>query len=83
MAAIEDEVEKEFRKASNDINTVVVLGGGVNLLTDNNKKEFQSMLDDLNPFEVHQKVWWITSKYNQMLNLDGLRVFLSRKLNKN
>lgn len=83
MAAIENEVEKEFRKANNDINTVVVLGGGVNLLTDNNKKEFQSMLDDLNPFEVHQKVWWITSKYNQMLNLDGLRVFLSRKLNKN
>ena len=83
MAAIENEVEKEFRKANNDINTVVVLGGGVNLLTDNNKKEFQSMLDELNPFEVHKKVWWITSKYNQMLNLDGLRVFLSRKLNKN
>lgn len=83
MGSIEKEVEKEFRKANNDINTVVVLGGGVNLLTDENKKEFQSMLDDLNPFEVHQKVWWITSKYNQMLNLDGLRVFLSRKLNKN
>lgn len=83
MSAIEKEVEKEFSKTNNDINTVVVLGGGVNLLTDNNKKTLQDLLNDLNPFETHQKIWWVPSKYNQLLNLDGLRVFLSRKLNQN
>lgn len=82
MKSIETEVEKEFRKANNDINTVVVLGGGVNLLTDQNKADFQKMLDSLNPFISHQKIWWIDSDHNQLLNLDGLRVFLTRKTGK-
>ena len=82
IRAIETEVEKEFRKANNDISTVVVLGGGVNLLTSQNKKAVQSLLDSLNPLADHQRIWWIDSEYNQLLNLDGLRVFLAQKLNK-
>lgn len=83
LKSIETEVEKEFRKANNDISTVVVLGGGVNLLTDKNKKDFQDTLDSLNPFNDHQRTWWINSKHNQLLNLDGLRIFLAQKLSKN
>lgn len=78
--AIETVVEKEYRKANNDINTVVVLGGGVNALTEKNKEFLQAKIDSLNPFESHANVWWISVKYSQLLNLDGLRVFLDRKL---
>ncbi|MDB6234736.1 hypothetical protein DM298_08375 [Lactobacillus amylovorus] len=83
IRTIETEIEKEFRKANNDISTVVVLGGGANLFTSQDKKAFQSMLDSLNPLADHQKIWWIGSKYNQLLNLDGLRVFMAQKLHKN
>ena len=83
LAAIEKEIEKEFRKTNNDISTVVVLGGGINLLTEENKTSLQGMLDALNPFEVHQKIWWISPKYSQLLNLDGLRIYLSHKLAQN
>jgi hypothetical protein len=47
IRTIETEIEKEFRKANNDISTVVVLGGGANLFTSQDKKAFQSMLDSL------------------------------------
>ena len=83
IKAIETEIEKEYRKANNDINTVVVLGGGTNLLTNQERKAFQRMLDSLNPLTDHQQIWWIDSRYNQLLNLDGLRVFLARKIGKN
>ena len=83
IKSIETEVEKEFRKANNDISTVVVLGGGANLLTEKDKKAFQSIVDTLNPLADHQQIWWIDSRYNQLLNLDGLRVFLARKIGKN
>lgn len=83
IKSIETEVEKEFRKANNDISTVVVLGGGASLLTEKDKKAFQSIVDTLNPLADHQKIWWIDSRYNQLLNLDGLRVFLARKIGKN
>lgn len=83
IKAIETEIEKEYRKANNDINTVVVLGGGTNLLTNQERKAFQRMLDSLNPLTDHQQIWWIDSRYNQLLNLDGLRVFLARKIEKN
>lgn len=83
IRTIETEIEKEFRKANNDISTVVVLGDGANLFTSQDKKAFQSMLDSLNPLADHQKIWWIGSKYNQLLNLDGLRVFMAQKLHKN
>lgn len=83
MDAIEAEVAKEYRKMNNDINTIVVLGGGANLLTDKNKADFQNMLNSINPFEDHQKIWWIDSQHNQLLNLDGLRVFLSSKMQNN
>ena len=45
MDTIEAEVAKEYRKMNNDINTIVVLGGGANLLTDKNKADFQNMLN--------------------------------------
>ena len=80
MNAIEAEAAKEFKKMNNDINTVVVLGGGANLLTAKNKADFQAMLDSINPLADHQQIWWISSKYNQFLNLDGLRVLLTRKM---
>lgn len=83
IKSIETEVEKEFRKANNDISTVVVLGGGASLLTNQERKAFQRMLDSLNPLTDHQQIWWIDSRYNQLLNLDGLRVFLARKIGKN
>lgn len=83
IKAIETEIEKEYHKANNDINTVVVLGGGTNLLTNQERKAFQRMLDSLNPLTDHQQIWWIDSRYNQLLNLDGLRVFLARKIGKN
>ena len=83
MKSIETEVEKEYRKANNNISTVVVLGGGANLLTSEDKKAFQSMLDTLNPLADHQKIWWIGSEHNQLLNLDGLRIFLAQKLHRN
>ena len=83
IKAIETEIEKEYRKANNDINTVVVLGGGTNLLTNQERKAFQRKLDSLNPLTDHQQIWWIDSRYNQLLNLDGLRVFLARKIGKN
>ena len=83
MKSIETEVEKEYRKANNNISTVVVLGGGANLLTSEDKKDFQSMLDTLNPLADHQKIWWIGSEHNQLLNLDGLRIFLAQKLHRN
>lgn len=83
MNAIEAEAAKEFKKMNNDINTVVVLGGGANLLTAKNKADFQAMLDSINPLSDHQQIWWISSKYNQFLNLDGLRVLLTRKMQNN
>lgn len=83
MNAIEAEAAKEFKKMNNDINTVVVLGGGANLLTAKNKADFQAMLDSINPLADHQQIWWISSKYNQLLNLDGLRVLLNRKMQNN
>lgn len=83
MDAIEVEAAKEYRKMNNNINTIVVLGGGANLLTNKNKADFQSMLNSINPFEDHQKIWWIDSQHNQLLNLDGLRVFLSSKMQNN
>ena len=45
-----------------------------------NKEFLQAKIDSLNPFESHANVWWIPVKYSQLLNLDGLRVFLDRKL---
>lgn len=83
VKVIASEVEKEYRRMNNDISTIVVLGGGVNLLSNKNKTDFQTMVDDLNPFKKHQKVWWINSEYNQLLNLDGLHVFLNSKFKKN
>ena len=83
MKSIETEVEKEFRKANNDVSTIVVLGGGTSLLTEKDKKAFQSMVDTLNPLTDHQKIWWIGPEHNQLLNLDGLRVFLAQKLHRN
>ena len=83
VKAIETEVEKEYRRINNDINTVIVLGGGVNLFTTKNKSNFQKIIDELNPFDSHQRIWWIDSDHNQLLNLDGLRVFLARKIGKN
>lgn len=83
ISSIEAEVAKEFKKMNNDINTVVVLGGGANLLTAKNKADFQAMLDSINPLSDHQQIWWISSKYNQFLNLDGLRVLLTRKMQNN
>lgn len=80
ISSIEAEVAKEFRKMNNDINTVVVLGGGSNLFTTKNKADFQAMLDSINPLADHQQIWWIGPKYNQLLNLDGLRVLLTRKM---
>ncbi len=83
IKAIETEIEKEFRKANNDITTVVVLGGGTNLITNQERKAFQRMVDSLNPLTDHQRIWWIDSEHNQLLNLDGLRVFLARKIGQN
>ena len=83
MNAIEAEAAKEFKKMNNDINTVVVLGGGSNLFTTKNKADFQAMLDSINPLADHQQIWWIGPKYNQLLNLDGLRVLLTRKMQNN
>lgn len=83
ITAIETEIEKEFRKANNDITTVVVLGGGTNLITNQERKAFQRILDSLNPLTDHQRIWWIDSEHNQLLNLDGLRVFLARQIEKN
>lgn len=80
ISSIEAEVAKEFKKMNDDINTVVVLGGGSNLFTNKNKADFQAMLDSINPLADHQQVWWVGSKYNQILNLDGLRVLLTRKM---
>ena len=83
ISSIEAEVAKEFKKMNNDINTIVVLGGGSNLFTAKNKANFQAMLDSINPLADHQQIWWIDSKHNQLLNLDGLRVFLSSKMQNN
>lgn len=83
ISSIEAEVAKEFQKMNNDINTVVVLGGGSNLFTTKNKADFQAMLDSTNPLADHQQIWWIGPKYNQLLNLDGLRVLLTRKMQNN
>lgn len=83
ISSIEAEVAKEFKKMNNDINTIVVLGGGSNLFTAKNKANFQAMLDSINPLADHQQIWWIDSKHNQFLNLDGLRVFLSSKMRNN
>lgn len=83
IKAIETEIEKEYRKANNDITTVVVLGGGTNLITNQERKAFQRILDSLNPLTDHQRIWWIDSEHNQLLNLDGLRVFLARQIGKN
>lgn len=83
IKSIETEVEKEYRKVNNDISTVVVLGGGANLFSEKDKKAFQNMLDTLNPLADHQKIWWIGPEHNQLLNLDGLRVFLAQKLHRN
>ena len=75
-------VAKEYRQVNNNINSIVVLGGGVNLLTKDNQATLQAFVDELDPFVKHVPIWWIPSKYSQLLNLDGLRTLLSQKLNR-
>ena len=83
LTTIETEVEKEFSKTNNDINTVVILGGGVKFLNKKNRLAFQKMLNELNPFNNQQTTWWIDPGHSQLLNLDGLRIFLARKFGQN
>lgn len=69
-------VENIYTKMNNDIDTIVVLGGGVNLLSSKQKKSFQHLINQFNPLQSSQDIWFVLPKYSQLLNLDGLRIYL-------
>lgn len=77
--AILTQIEVLYKKVNNDIDTIVFLGGGINLLSEKDRKFLQKEISKLNPFKPEQKVWWVREKDAQLLNLDGLRIMLLRK----
>lgn len=74
---ITDEIRNSFQKVNNNINLIVVFGGGATILKDFYENDLEEAVKSLSPFETIPLLW-VAPKYAQNLNLDGLRVALEK-----
>lgn len=73
---IVEQVQTIYAKLNNQIDMIVVSGGGATALKNNFASRLSQTIDNLSPFGA-VPILWVPPKYAQTLNLDGLQFRLN------
>ena len=74
---IEEKVKEIYARVNNQINLIVVCGGGAAILHTTYGKQFEQTINSMSPFGS-APILWVPKEYDQMLNLDGLQFRLNQ-----
>lgn len=74
---IEEKVKEIYARVNNQINLIVVCGGGADILHTTYGKQFEQTINSMSPFGS-APILWVPKEYDQMLNLDGLQFRLNQ-----
>ena len=74
---IEEKVKEIYAKVNNQINLIVIDGGGADMLHTTYGEQFEQTISAMSPFGA-APILWVPKQYDQMLNLDGLQFRLNQ-----